>query len=51
MTYQNFSPSHKAFLSNLHSIPIPKNLSEALADKKWKDAMRVEMEALEKNRT
>jgi len=51
MTYQNLSPSHKAFLCNLHTIPIPRNLSEALGNKEWEKAMKVEMEALEKNKT
>lgn len=51
ITYQKLSPTHKVFLSNLHTIPIPRNLSEALKDKKWEDAMRVEMTALEKNKT
>ncbi|KAH0686950.1 hypothetical protein KY284_017503 [Solanum tuberosum] len=32
MTYQNLSSSHKAFLCNLHTIPIPRNLSEALGN-------------------
>ena len=30
---------------------IPKTLSEALSKEEWREAMRVEMEALEKNRT
>lgn len=51
LTYQNLSPSHKAFLSNLHTIPVPKNLSEALGNKEWEEAMKVEMEALQKNKT
>ncbi|KAK6791582.1 hypothetical protein RDI58_010663 [Solanum bulbocastanum] len=51
VTYQNLSPKHKTFLCNLHTIPIPKNLSEALGNKEWEKAMKVEMEALEKNKT
>ena len=51
LTYQNLSQTHRAFLSNLHTIPILRNLFEALRDKKWEDAMKVEMEALAKNNT
>ena len=51
MSYQNLSQNHKAFLSNLHTIPIPRNLSEALRNKEWENAMKLEMEALEKNKT
>lgn len=51
LTYQNLSQSHRAFLSSLHTITIPRNFSEALEDKKWENAMKVEMEALVKNNT
>ena len=51
LTYQKLSHTHRAFLSNLHTIPIPRNQSKALRDKKWEDAMKVEMEALAKNNT
>ena len=51
MTYQNLSSSHKAFLCNLHTIPIPRNLSEALGNKELDKVMKVLMEALEKNKT
>jgi len=51
MSYENLSPSHKAFLTNISSIPMPKIASEALSNENWGDAMRVEMQALEKNKT
>ena len=51
MTYSHLSPKHKAFLTSLDAIPIPKNLSKALSSENWKDAMKVEMAALEKNQT
>lgn len=51
IAYQNLSKKYKAPLSNLHTMFIPKNLSEAFADQKWEDAMKVEMEALVKNKT
>lgn len=51
LSFQKFSPTYKAFLVNLNSITIPTTLSEALSDEKWKQAMNVEMQALEKNKT
>jgi len=46
-----FSTTHKTFLTNLSSITTPSSVSEALSDRKWKQAMDVEMEALNKNKT
>ena len=51
LSYDKLSSNHKAFLTNLQSIPIPKTLNEALADDNWVKAMKVEMEALENNKT
>jgi transposase InsO family protein len=51
VSYHSFSPHHRTFLANLHAIPIPKTLSEALENENWKQAMQVEMGALEKNNT
>lgn len=51
LSFKNFSPTHKAFLTSLNTTTTPTSLSEALSDKKWKQAMDVEMEALEKNST
>ncbi|KAL5577658.1 hypothetical protein UlMin_019357 [Ulmus minor] len=51
VAFDKFSPSHKSFLVSLNTIPIPTVLSEALSNEKWRQAMQVEMEALEKNRT
>ena len=45
------SQSYKSFLASLNSIHISTTLSEALSDENWKQAMNVEMEALEKNTT
>ncbi|KAL6346077.1 hypothetical protein AAG906_025357 [Vitis piasezkii] len=50
VSYDKLSSSHRNFLTSLDTIAIPKTLFEALNSKKWKQAMRVEMEALEKNR-
>ena len=51
VSFEKFSPSHKAFLTQIKSIPIPQTLTKALSNEKWKQAMKVEMEALEKNGT
>lgn len=51
VSYERLSSSHKSFLTHLNTISIPKTLSEALKSEEWKQAMRVEMEALEKNDT
>ncbi|KAG8487880.1 hypothetical protein CXB51_018329 [Gossypium anomalum] len=51
MSYKNLTHNHKTFLTSLNSISIPKTISEALEDENLKNAMKVEMEALEKNKT
>nr|KYP37400.1 hypothetical protein KK1_041410 [Cajanus cajan] len=51
LSFKNFSPAQKTFLVNLNSTLVPNTLSEALFDRKWRQAMDVEMEALEKNNT
>ena len=51
LSFKNFSPTHKTFLVNLNTISIPTTLSEALSNEKWKQAMNIEMEALNKNKT
>jgi hypothetical protein len=51
LSFKKFSPSHRSSLVSLNTIVIPTTLSEALSKEKWKQAMNVEMEALEKNKT
>jgi len=51
LSFENFSPTHKTFLTNLNSTPTPSTVSEALSNRKWKQAMDVEIEALNKNNT
>ena len=46
VSFEKFSPSHKAFLTQINFIPIPQALTKA-GNEKWKQAMKVEMEALE----
>lgn len=51
LSFEKFSPTHKTFLTNLNTTTTPSSISEALTDRKWKQAMDLEMEALEKNNT
>jgi len=51
LSFENFPPTHKTFLTNLNSTPTPSTVSEALFNRKWKQAMDVEIEALNKNNT
>lgn len=41
----------KSFLNHLNTITIPKIVFEASGNKEWKETMRVEIKALEKNKT
>ncbi|WVZ03714.1 hypothetical protein V8G54_024520, partial [Vigna mungo] len=51
VSYDRLSANHKSFIVNLNYVGIPNNITEALAKKEWRDAMQVEMIALEKNNT
>lgn len=46
VSFEKFSSSHKTFLTQIDSISIPQTLTEALGNKKRKQAMKVEMKAL-----
>ncbi|CAL9004267.1 unnamed protein product, partial [Prunus brigantina] len=45
------SESRVHFVKQLAEIPVPNSVTEALEDKKWKEAMNEEMRALQKNGT
>lgn len=47
VAFHRFSLSYRSFLGNLNTISIPNTLS----DEAWRDAMRVDMEALKKKKT
>ena len=51
VSYEKLSSSHKSFLIHLNTVTFPKTVSEALGSKEWIEAMRVEMDALKKNKT
>ncbi|KAD4887930.1 hypothetical protein E3N88_20003 [Mikania micrantha] len=49
--YKHFSETHKAFLAAIDSNDEPKYFHQAVKDIKWKEAMKNEIQALEKNGT
>ena len=51
MSYDKLSSNHRSFLTHLNTITIPKIANEALDSKEWREAMKVEMDALEKKET
>jgi Reverse transcriptase (RNA-dependent DNA polymerase) len=51
VTTNHLSGQIKDFDKVLASVRIPEKLDEAMSDPKWLEAMKVEMEALEKNNT
>jgi Reverse transcriptase (RNA-dependent DNA polymerase) len=51
VTTEHLSNPLKEFDATLASVRVPEKLEEAMSDRKWLDAMRMEMEALEKNHT
>ncbi|RVW70011.1 Retrovirus-related Pol polyprotein from transposon RE2 [Vitis vinifera] len=51
LSYHKMNNNHKTFATNLSSNLVPKNIQEALVDRKWKEAIDEEMKALYKNDT
>ncbi|RDX75632.1 hypothetical protein CR513_44461, partial [Mucuna pruriens] len=51
LSFNKFSLAHKTFFANLNFISIPTIVFEGLFEKNWKQAIDIEMEALEKNKT
>lgn len=51
VSLMSFSPSHRNFLVSLNTVSVPNTLYEALSKSEWRNAMREEMNALEKNKT
>lgn len=49
--YNHFSPSLKAFISNMSEEKIPRDIQEAMRIPKWRQAVTEEIQALEKNQT
>ncbi|KAM0029215.1 putative RNA-directed DNA polymerase [Helianthus debilis subsp. tardiflorus] len=51
VSYDNFTDSHKAFLTAISSNDEPKNYNQAVQIQEWRDAMKTEIKALEENGT
>nr|GEU33295.1 putative reverse transcriptase domain-containing protein [Tanacetum cinerariifolium] len=51
VTYNHFSNAHKAFLAAIDSNDEPKYFHQAIKDDRWKEAMKNEIQALERNGT
>ena len=51
MSFERLSKLYVNFVSQLSTVFTPSSLQEALADSRWIQAMKTEMEALEKNAT
>ena len=51
MSYEQLSPSYRAFLSQLSHVEIPKSVQDALNNPKWKEVILEKIRALEKNQT
>ena len=51
VSYSSVSPAYRTFIASLQVVPIPKDWRCAKQDPKWKDAMKEELLALQKNNT
>ncbi|KAL4028955.1 hypothetical protein IC575_012173 [Cucumis melo] len=51
VSYKNLSPQSRAFIANLDTTTIPKNIHIALECPEWKNVVMEDMKALEKNNT
>ncbi|PNX93517.1 retrovirus-related Pol polyprotein from transposon TNT 1-94 [Trifolium pratense] len=51
VNYANFSPRHRNFLAAITAATEPQSFAEAVKDVRWRNAMQLEIEALEKNGT
>jgi hypothetical protein len=49
--YQHLSSPCHSFVSKLSSMPVPRNVQDALSDPKWMTAIQEKMKALHKNKT
>jgi len=51
VTYDKFSPKHRAFLTVVTSYVEPGHFSHAVNNRNWRDAMAKEIRSLEENNT
>lgn len=51
LSYDKLSHTHKAYVSRISNLFVPKTIQEALSDPNWKLAVKEEKDALNKNNT
>jgi transposase InsO family protein len=51
LSYDKLSHTHKAYVSRISNLFVPRTIQEALGDPNWKLAVKEEMDALRKNNT
>jgi hypothetical protein len=51
ISYAHVSPAYRTFIASLQTVPIPRDWRCAKQHPRWKEAMKEEMHALEKNKT
>ena len=51
VSYEKLNLQYNAFISNVSSLAMPKNIQEAMGDPKWREVVYEEMKALKKNDT
>jgi hypothetical protein len=51
LSYDKLSHTHKAYVSRISNLFVPRTIQEALGDPNWKLAVKEEMNALNKNNT
>lgn len=51
ISYEQFSNSHKAFLTTIDSINESKSFDQVVQDEKWRHAMEKEIQVLEEYET
>ncbi|GAU39772.1 hypothetical protein TSUD_220160 [Trifolium subterraneum] len=51
LSYDKLSHTHKAYVSRISNLFVPRTVQEALGDPNWKLAVKEEMDALRKNNT
>ena len=51
LSYQKLFNNHKASISNISNLHVPRSIQDALGDPNWKLAVKDKMNALEKNET
>lgn len=51
LSYSRISPVHRSFLANITGHTEPKSFSQAILDPPWRQAISIELKALQQNNT